>query len=162
MSQGLIICGYPGIGKTSIGGWNNCIDLESSNFKTTSLDTWEDGYARVAMDIASQGFTVLVSTHPEVIDRLKRPQSWYEDNFKPIIFCPRKSMKDAWINRLRDRYLADPSPKNRRAYDHVVLYFESDIKALENSGLLCFHPEDMNYNLKDFIITIRTQYGIRS
>lgn len=162
MSQGLIICGYPGIGKTSIGGWNNCIDLESSNFKAASLDTWEDGYTRVAMDIASQGFTVLVSTHPEVIDRLKRPQSWYEDNFKPVIFCPRKSMKDAWIARLRDRYLADPSPKNQRAYYRVGAHFDSDIAELENSGLLCFHPEDMNYNLKDFIEAIRTKYGIRS
>lgn len=114
------------------------------------------------MDIASQGFTVLVSTHPEVIDALKKPPIWYERTFKPVIFCPKKTMKNAWIKRLRDRYLAVPSPKNRRAYDHVALYFDSDIDTLEKSGLPCFHPEDMNYNLKDFIITIRTQYGIRS
>ena len=30
--MGLIICGYPGVGKSSIAGWNNCIDLESSYF----------------------------------------------------------------------------------------------------------------------------------
>ena len=30
--KGLIVIGYQGIGKSSIGGKYNCIDLESSNF----------------------------------------------------------------------------------------------------------------------------------
>ena len=44
--KGLIICGYPGIGKSSIAGWNNCIDLESSYF---SRD--EKGFALCDEDI---------------------------------------------------------------------------------------------------------------
>lgn len=37
MSRELIICGYPGVGKSSIAGWNNCIDLETE-------DNWPELY----------------------------------------------------------------------------------------------------------------------
>lgn len=38
MKKGLIICGYSGVGKSSIAGWNNCIDLESSYFRVPKKD----------------------------------------------------------------------------------------------------------------------------
>jgi broad-specificity NMP kinase len=37
MSNKLIICGYPGIGKSSIAGWDHCIDLESSKYSQSTI-----------------------------------------------------------------------------------------------------------------------------
>ena len=75
--KGLIICGYPGIGKSSIAGWNNCIDLESSYFSRDEkgfalCDTdWVTRYCKLAFDLARQGFTVLLSCHELVRNQLK-------------------------------------------------------------------------------------------
>lgn len=48
----MIYVGYPCIGKTSIAGKNNFIDLESSLFNNGS-DNWAKTYADVAIDLSS-------------------------------------------------------------------------------------------------------------
>ena len=75
--MGLIICGYPGVGKSSIAGWHNCIDLESSFFSHRAdipqkLDYWVPQYCQVAIDLALQGYTVFTSTHHAVIEYFKK------------------------------------------------------------------------------------------
>ena len=114
---GLIICGYPGVGKSSIGGWYNCIDLESSYFskgwdgsmvnilqeplnyvktsledevKTLRIPSWVSCYADVGMDLADQGYTVLMSTHKDVLDFLeaasKAQETYGDEPIRPVIF----------------------------------------------------------------------------
>ena len=60
MSKGLIICGYPGIGKSSCAGWNGAIALESSTFsQEMGMMNWIPIYVKTAIQLAEQGFTVL-------------------------------------------------------------------------------------------------------
>ena len=68
MTKGLVIIGYQGIGKSSLAGWNKCIDLESGNFFVGNkrADDWYIPYCQTALNIANQGYTVFVSSHKEV------------------------------------------------------------------------------------------------
>lgn len=161
MRKGLIICGYPGVGKTAVGGWLNCIDLESSSFDRIYF-SWVETYVRVATDLASQGYTILTSTHAEVINKLKEAKKYADGKWDVVIFCPKKEMKDAWISRVNDRYLADKSFKNQRALMRVKERFDSDINDLQSTGLMCFSPSNMNYNFVDDILKIRKYLKIES
>lgn len=187
--SGIIVFGYPGVGKSAIGGWNNCVDLESSNFskgwtgnvvyalkepiifaasccgsledeiQVLKVPDWCARYIDVGIDLAKQDYTVLMSTHKDVVDLLKaymKVPSYESEKFPPaVIFCPDLSIKDAWIDRLQRRYDITGSPKDFRAIDRAKNYFEQDIKDLEDSGLNVYHPLSMNYDLKTYISHIR-------
>ena len=152
--KGMIVCGYPGVGKSSIAGWNNCIDLESSNFSQWQTDNvdydWMAHYIHVATELANQGFTVLLSTHVDVIDLLHELE-----NIPVVIFCPKFEMKDEWNKRLQERYDKHPSDKNARAWRGAIQYWDVKINALMNSGFPVYQPDSMNYDLRDYIIKIR-------
>ena len=123
MKKGLIICGYPGIGKSSIAGWNNCIDLESSYFshdkqgREISPMDWQSIYCKLAMDLACQGYTVMVSTHEGVRVEFKKLKIHrrYKD-IQIVIFCPRLGMKEEWAIRLVNRYIKTNNEKDLRAF----------------------------------------------
>lgn len=156
--RGLIICGYPGVGKTSIAGRQNCIDLESSLFSydvdgdPLDPNIWVSRYCAVAIDLAMQGYTVLTSTHARVIDGFENSDD--QQKIPKVIFCPRLNMKEAWTQRLKDRYQRNPSEKNWRAYEHVLKHFDK-IVFLSGSTLPCFSPKDMDYDFDDCVYTIK-------
>ena len=177
MKKGFIICGYPGIGKSSIAGWNNCIDLESSYFSRILLpgeytsdlskyDKWVIQYCRVAMDLAMQGYTVLTSTHEQVIKYfIEHTQG---TKLSPslrgvVVFCPDHRYKPEWIERLNNRLRQDATDhlstdileKDLRALRRAIEHFDEDIYFLYNCGLSVYIPGYMNYDLKDQITAIR-------
>ena len=148
MSIGMIVVGFPGIGKTSISfGKNNFVDLESSCFnivdpvtnKKTKPNNWEKLYGSVAYDLAKQGKHVCVSNHNLVIDEiLDRKQKDSRLDEYPIVFVyPKKNLKDRWIERLTDRYNSsaqidkDIADKNKAALDAVAANYDEWIDALE-------------------------------
>lgn len=148
MSIGMIIVGFPGIGKTSISfGENKFVDLESSCFnivdpvtnKKTKPENWEKLYVSVAYDLAKQGKYVCVSNHSLVIDEiLDRKQKDSRLDEYPIVFVyPKKNLKDRWIERLTDRYNSsvqidkDIADKNKAALDAVAANYDKWIDALE-------------------------------
>ena len=53
----MIYVGYQGIGKSSLGGTDKYIDLESSNFKHE--DDWYKTYCDVAISLSKQGYDVV-------------------------------------------------------------------------------------------------------
>lgn len=163
--KGLIICGYPGVGKSSVAGWKNCIDLESSHFSHDdmgySLDSnvWVPRYCAVAMDLARQGFTVLCSTHSGVINFFENLNLRLPDQVGGIvIFYPRPWMKGKWIERLKSRYQDNPSEKNRRAYEHALRYFDNDLEFLGAASLPCLRPKGMEYDFKRYILLTRKTF----
>lgn len=161
MSKGLIVLGYPGIGKSSIAGWNNCIDLESSMFHKMELgDFWYKIYCQVAIDIADQGYTVLVSTHKEVIDYFKQAlkRKVNSERVKVIIFAPPKTMKAEWVDRLNKRYHEIPIPKNERALRRAENNWAGDLNMLNDSGITMYSPESMDYDLKNYICDMQKKY----
>lgn len=163
--KGLIICGYPGVGKSSVAGWKNCVDLESSYFSHDdmgySLDSnaWVPRYCEVAMDLARQGFTVLCSTHTDVINYFENLSlSLPEQVGRIVIFYPRLWMKGRWIEKLKKRYQDNPSEKNRRAYEHALRYFDNDLEFLGAASLPCFRPKSMEYDFKKYILLTRKTF----
>ena len=185
--KGIIICGYPGVGKTSVGGWDRCIDLESSDFQMgpseriwstvyvrvtdisevmansnmdkeiepLAIPAWVEEYCRVGMHLANQGYTVLMSTHPDVITYLSKMS-----NNPVVIFCPRLEWKTQWFERVQKRYEETKLDKHRLAMNRVRDRYDEDINGLMHSGLPVYQPDLLYYNLKSHINKIR--YDLRS
>lgn len=157
MKKGLIICGYPGIGKSSIAGWNNCIDLESSYFSFRNgvpqkFSEWVPQYCDLADHLMWQGYTVLISTHEKVIEyflKKRNDVSWYP----AIIVCPEFKLCDDWLRRLSRRLNKyDPYySKNERAFLHVYDHFMEDIVYLNECGLPIYTITSIDYFLQDVV-----------
>ena len=171
--QGIIICGFPGIGKSSIAGWNNCIDLESSNFSRiengyissgpvrVSFD-WASLYCELAVQLASQGYTVLTSTHSKVIDIFTACENngmWTDTVVGAVIFCPHVHWKDEWIERLKKRYDKDPSGKNARALYFASYQWDKIYSLVTNETLPVVQPDSVQYDLKDYILEMQKYSG---
>lgn len=129
----MIITGYQGIGKSTLAKRReDIIDLESSCFwkydengNKTRPDDWYIYYCQMAEHLSKQGYIVFVSCHPEV-------REWLEKN-RTEKFCaifPHKSIKDAWINRLRERYYYTRSEKDLKALEHAEKFYDKDIDRL--------------------------------
>ena len=59
----MIICGFPGTGKTIMAKFSRWVDLESTPFEKDWMR-----YAKVAKHMHDNGYTVMVSTHEELMD----------------------------------------------------------------------------------------------
>lgn len=156
MTKGLIIIGYQGIGKSSLAGWSKCVDLESGNFFVGGkrADDWHIPYCQIAMNVANQGYTVFTSSHKAVCEQfLSMPR--LENVAEVAIFCPRRSMRDEWIERLYLRYAKTGLEKDYKALMNAKERFEDNIVELCSCGLPVIQPSAMNYNLKDYVYKLQ-------
>lgn len=140
----MIYVGYPCIGKSSIAGKDNFIDLESSNFK--QYDNWFKLYVDIAEQLSNQDYNVLLSSHFEVREELKNRDIQF------IAIFPGYDLKDLWFDRLAYRWKNEPSEKNLKALQRWREYDE-DIKSLMNEPYnLVIHNRDMvDFDLRNFI-----------
>ena len=157
MKKGLIICGYPGIGKSSIAGWNNCIDLESSYFSFRNgapqkFSEWVPQYCDLADHLMRQGYTVLISTHEKVIEYFLKKRN-EASRYPVIIVCPEFKLRDDWLRRLSHRLNKYDLfySKNARALAHVYNNFMEDIVYLNNCGLPIYTITSIDYFLQDVV-----------
>lgn len=150
--KGLIVIGYQGIGKSTWSGSRNFIDLESGNFwiGDKRYSDWYIPYCQTAMSLADQGYIVFVSSHKVVVDYLKSTPL-PENVGKVIIFCPRRTMKEEWIERLKERYERTNLEKDRKALLNAQDRFEENIVELASSGLPVYQAEAMDYDLPSII-----------
>ena len=156
--KGLIVIGYQGIGKSSIGGKDNCIDLESSNFYIDEKrdKNWYKIYCKIALSLANQGYTVLISSHQVIRDYFSKEMGELPKNIGNIvIFCPRLTQKDEWLARLQTRYDKTKNEKDERALKNAVENFDSNIRDLVHSGFACYSPESIDYDLRDYIFQMK-------
>ena len=150
----MIICGYPGIGKTSMAGTImpigmgevRVIDLDSSLFAGRAHI-----YANVAASLARQGCIVLVSTYKELRDCLS------EIKDIPIVACyPSLDLQEQWTKKLSDRYresyFPDESEKNHRTYMRAVDHYKEDIESIKYSGFINIELCNMDYRLDSEIV----------
>ena len=166
--KGLIICGYPGVGKSSVAGWNNCIDLDSSWFSYDKYgnridpdEEWVGNYCAIARQLALQGYTVLLSTHQAVINTL-REGKWIlnKDGIRVVIFVPRADMKKAWIERLVNRYIESDKDVDMRAFVGGIQYWDSKMATIRHSDFTIYCPNSINYDFRDYILKIREREGV--
>ena len=75
----MIICGFPGTGKSMMAKFSRWVDLESTPFKKNWLL-----YAEVAKHMSDNGYNVMISTHKEVLDALEQIEASYTVVIPPI------------------------------------------------------------------------------
>lgn len=148
----MIIIGYQGIGKSTLAGKNNCIDLESCNFKHNGVrhDDWYIYYGQIADHLSKQGFTVFVSSH-EVVRKYLRMHS----KEKLMIICPSTALKDAWIEKLRERYEKTKLEKDYNALKNAEDKYEENIADLMHCGINVFPICKIDYVLANMIELIK-------
>jgi hypothetical protein len=145
----MIIIGYQGIGKSTLAGKANCIDLESGNFWVDGKrdEKWYIPYCNIAEHLSSQGYTVFVSSHEVVRNQLKN------SNEEVYIVCPSLDLKDQWVQKLKDRYESTQLEKDYKAYMNAADRYTENISELINSGIECYQIQSMDYDLcYDFIL----------
>ena len=152
IKEGKIVCGFPGIGKSTyitknfiIGRW---IDFESSNFNKNNTE-WYIDYCKCVMDLVRQGYNVFCSTHAPVVKYLS------ENTNINIVFPSDKIEKD-WVKRLQNRYNADPSDKNKRALKFGEDYLIEAIGFLKenysnNENINLVEIDSIDYKLEDIL-----------
>lgn len=92
----LIICGFPGVGKSTIATQNNkIVDHESRKYEKTI--GWERNYINDCKKLLIESKIVLMTTHDSVRKMLKLKDMQY------YLVYPDKSLKDEYLLRYRSR-----------------------------------------------------------
>lgn len=150
----MIVIGYQGIGKSTLAAKSlRYIDLESSSFWFDDPETkqkirhimWYAMYCNVAEDLSRQGYTVFVSSHQPVRERLSKSDEY-------VIACvPALDLKDKWIEKLRLRYENSGLEKDYKAYMNAANSFTENVSEIMNSGFDVLEIRDMDYDLKTLL-----------
>ena len=142
----MIYVGYQGIGKSSISGKNNCIDLESGNFWVDGerKEDWYKIYCNIAEHLSNQGYKVFMSSHKVVRDELNKRKVYFK------VICPSLHLKEQWIERLQKRYDKSQLEKDYKALMNAKDCYEENINDLsqENNVIKIIN---IDYDLNKFI-----------
>lgn len=150
----MIVIGYQGIGKSTLATKSlRYIDLESSSFWFDDPETkqkirhvmWYAMYCNVAEDLSRQGYTVFVSSHQPVRERLQKSDEY------TIACVPALDLKDKWIEKLRSRYENSGLEKDYKAYMNAIDGFTENVTEIMRSGFDVLEIKDMNYDLKKLL-----------
>lgn len=143
----MIIIGYQGIGKSSLAGKNNCIDLESGNFFVdgTRDENWYKCYVSIAEHLSNQGYTVFVSSHKVVRDELRKSKCRVASIF------PALHLKELWLKKLRDRYESTKKDKDYKAYMNAKEMYDQNIHDLSLDPFSTQIIRRMDYLLCDLV-----------
>lgn len=185
MNTGMIIIGFPGIGKSSVANVRaneKYIDLESSNFNLedgTKVENWVQVYTNIAFHLAQQGKVIFVSSHNDVHIAImdKRINNPELQEIPVMIIYPTLTIKDAWLTRLKSRlssglYRSTNSPeykKNLAAYEAAEKYYETWVKAIDQrdysatdlygKNVYAIELLSISYRLEDVINNFTTIYS---
>ena len=150
-ATGAIICGYQGIGKSTLAkAGSGYIDLESGNFFVGGIrhDDWYIPYCQIAINLAEQGYRVLMSSHEVVREYLASlPKS------VDLYVCfPSYNLHRPWIDKLEARYHSSGLKKDYRAWKGAEAQFHENIREQYNTkGFVQIVIHDVNYLLPDLI-----------
>ena len=143
----MIIVGYQGIGKSTLAGKYNCIDLESSNFWVDGKrdEKWYIPYCQIANHLSEQGYTVFTSSHEVVRKELEKSKE------KVYVVYPAISLRGEWLDKLYERWQNTGLEKDYKAYMNAEDRYEANITELMTGGLATFEITDMYYSLVKII-----------
>jgi hypothetical protein len=142
--NGTIYICYQGVGKSStVNKYDGFIDLESSNFRLENgfrPENWYKFYTQIAFDLASQGYSVFVSSHDVVRKQISYMKDKYYPNVDIYMVYPSVELKNEWIERLEKRYDENPTEKNR------VTYLNAKDRFTENIAEMKKDADDFGFN----------------
>ena len=145
----MVVVGYQGIGKSTLAAKDkDFIDLESGNFFINGIreSYWYLIYCNIAESLSQQGYTVLVSSHAQVRQRLKKSTE------EVIAIVPNPNLKDRWIKKLFNRYESSKLEKDKKAYMNAKERCEENIQEIMDDCRVTVTIDNMdNYNLCDLI-----------
>ena len=152
----MIICGYQGIGKSTLA--NTCmieheipvLDLESGNFWVDGMRSqdWYKVYANIAIHLSQQGNIVMTSSHKAVRDYLYQLNS----GERLATIYPGIELKDQWIEKLQKRYDLTKKEKDYKALMNAKEIYEQNIRDLASQigfDYICLNS--INYCLEHII-----------
>lgn len=165
-SNGVIISGYQGIGKSTLVNErlrveNMFIDLESSNFfiedsngEKVREENWYKAYGNLAISLAEQGYNVFISSHKVVRDYLEKQA---KGKAKLLLIYPNEELQEPWIQKLFNRSVTTGLEKDYKAYMGAKVYYLDNIKNLrEQEGWEKLEIDNMDYDLYSMIYDWRT------
>ena len=98
-TKGKIICGFPGVGKSTL-----FKELKDSKYKVLDSDSstfdkkdFPDNYIKHIKEKTGEGYTILASSHKEVRDALIKEKMIF------TLVYPDKSLKDEYLERYKER-----------------------------------------------------------
>ena len=91
----MIICGFPGVGKSTLAKSSNWIDLESTPFEKDWVR-----YAKVAKHMSDNGYNVMVPTHPQLLEQFEQMEVKYTVVVPPLTDI--YTYRDRYIKRGND------------------------------------------------------------
>lgn len=150
----MIIVGYQGIGKSTLAGNYNCIDLESGNFWVDGKrdEKWYIPYCQIANHLSEQGYTVFTSSHEVVRKELEKSKE------KVYIVCPALSLEEEWVNKLFNRWMDTDLDKDYKAYMNALDRYKENITELINSGFPACEITSMDYDLFRIVCDLEAGY----
>ena len=160
-SNGVIISGYQGIGKSTLVNErlrveNMFIDLESSNFfiedsngEKVREENWYKAYGNIALSLAEQGFIVFISSHKVVRDYVEKQA---KGKAKLLLIYPNEELQEPWIQKLFHRSITTGLEKDYKAYMGAKTFYLDNIKNLREQE--CWNKieiDKMDYDLYSMI-----------
>ena len=143
----MIISGYQGIGKSTLAGKNNCIDLESGNFWVDGKrsDDWYKPYCQIANHLSEQGYIVFVSSHKVVREELMNSKE------QVFVVFPAINLKEQWVKKLKERYEKTNLDKDYRALMNAKARYKENISELMLGNIKFYEITNMNYDLNEIV-----------
>lgn len=151
---GHIILGYPCIGKTTLGGKYNFIDLDISNMITNpdgvgyqyiKPSGWEEIYINIAISLKKQGYNVFLNARKDIIKYLFSIGETFS------LVYPSLTLKKEWIERATKKYEETKLDRDKKELDRMKLYFDNDISILSEYRVAQIEIDSMDYDLKELI-----------
>lgn len=135
----MIICGFPGIGKSSIARTlPGIVDLESTPFNKN----WKI-YADVIEHMDKNGYTVLVSSHRELREEL------LNRNINYFYVKPEKNLKEEYLERYKKR-------GNTKAFiNQIKDNWDNYLKSLKGENIVELKSEEYLLDKLDYIKYIK-------
>lgn len=146
----MIIIGYQGIGKSTLAGQHNCIDLESGNFWVNGkrAEDWYIPYCQIANHLSEQGYTVFVSSHAVVREELKKSKE------RVVAIIPAVELRDEWVVKLEERYNHTGLEKDYKAWKNAEDRYVENIYEIIDSVSEGYYIRHMDYSLKGILHSI--------
>lgn len=151
--KGAVVVGYQGVGKSTLTAQNSSkfVDLESSCFWVDGerYPKWYIPYVNLAVDIASQGHIVFVSSHKEVREQLR-----FRDFPENVHFCgcvPSINLEELWIEKLYIRYLNSNNWKDYKAFLNAKDRYAANIQEIKDDISVICEITSMEYDLNQLL-----------